>query len=395
MKFPGNGCCIQDGRIVINAEKAEEDKQREPDEVTMELLLEVGNSIHKSIQLTTDFPTKNRDKKLPILDLKVWTKKNEHQMIMILYEHYRKDVATVSTIHARSATAMRQKKTIMTQELLRIMKNCSRRLDENVRNGHINEYMKRMQYSGHTKTTRYDVYLSAKKAYEHQVRNDQTGEEPLYRPKTWRKTERKKEKREKKHNWYKANGTESVIFVPCTPDERLKKAFEEQIRVSPFNIKVIEKSGRKLKDVLHKKNPFKASKCERPDCFICTTDGRGDCMKENVTYKIECTEGCELKDIYQGESSYNGYTRGSEHLHKYNNNDPNSMLIQHCNVSHRGEKVRFKMDVTGSYHNDATKRQITEGLEIERTPTNRLMNSKTEWNTPSMPSCVVTRLSER
>ena len=53
------------------------------------------------------------------------------------------------------------------------------------------------------------------------------------------------------------------------------------------------------------------------------------------------------------------------------------------------------MDVTGIFHKDATKRQITEGLQIERTPNNRLMNSKTEWNTPSMPACVVTRLSER
>ncbi len=252
----------------------------------MELLLEIGNSIHKSTQLTTDFPSKNQDKKLPILDLKVWTKKKDHQEIMIVYEHYRKDVATVTTIHARSAISTRQKKTIMTQELLRIMNNCSRRLEEDVRNGHVNEYMKRMQYSGHSKTTRYDVYQSAKKAYEHQLRKDETGEEPLYRPKTWRKTERKKEKREKRKNWYKANGTESVIFVPCTPDERLKKAFEEKIRASPFNIKVIEKSGKKLKDVLHKKNPFNKSKCERPDCFICTTNGKGDCTKENVTYKI-------------------------------------------------------------------------------------------------------------
>ena len=200
---------------------------------------------------------------------------------------------------------------------------------------------------------------------------------------------------EKKNNRYKTNGTESIIFVPCTPDETLKKEFEEQIKASPFNIKVIEKSGRKLKNVLHKKDPFKTSKCRRPEFFICTTDGKGDCSKENVTYKITCKEGCKNKDIYQGESSYNGYTRGNEHLRKYSNNDPNSMLIQHCQVSHQGEKVNFKMDVTGSYHNDATKRQVTEGLEIERTPVNRLMNSKTEWNTPSMPACVVTRLSER
>ena len=45
--------------------------------------------------------------------------------------------------------------------------------------------------------------------------------------------------------------------------------------------------------------------------------------------------------------------------------------------------------------NDEFLRQIYEGHEIERTPQARLMNSKSEWNTPSMPECVVTRLSER
>ena len=53
------------------------------------------------------------------------------------------------------------------------------------------------------------------------------------------------------------------------------------------------------------------------------------------------------------------------------------------------------MDVTRTFHTDSTKRQIMEGLEIENTPKNRLMNSKSEWNTPSIPQCVVRRLSER
>ena len=321
--------------------------------------------------------------------------KNDDGRNLIMYEHYRKDVATVTTIHARSATSMRQKKTIMTQELLNVMKNCSPRLDNNMRNSHINQYMKRMQYSGYDQTARYDVYNSAKKTYERQAEKSKNGDVPLYRPKTWKRIERKKEKIEKKKKWYKTSGDESVIYVPCTPNETLKKAYEEEIRNSTFKIKVIEKSGTKLKDILHRKDPFKTTNCERNDCFICTSGGKGDCTKDNVTYKIKCTEECNKRDIYNGESSYNGYTRGGEHLKKYEKNDPNSMLIQHCNNEHQGEKVRFRMDVSGYYHNDSTKRQVTEGLEIERTPTNRLMNSKTEWNTPSMPACVVTRLSER
>ena len=133
----------------------------------------------------------------------------------------------------------------------------------------------------------------------------------------------------------------------------------------------------------------------RQDCFVCTTGGKGNCSKDNVNYLISCTEECRQKDLYHGESSYNAYTRGSEHLQKYNKSSNDSMLLNHCNTVHDGRRVNFRMDVTRTFHNDPTKRQIMEGLEIENTPKNRLMNSKSEWNTPNMPQCVVRRLSER
>ena len=252
-----------------------------------------------------------------------------------------------------------------------------------------------MQFSGHDQETRYDVYNSAQKAYNQQIEKDQSGERPLHRPKTWMRLTRKKEKLEKKRNWYRKSGHESVLFVPCTTGEALKKAYEEKIAESAFKIKVIERSGKKLSDILHRKNPFKEENCGRNDCFICTSGGRGNCEKENVTYRIKCEEDCKKKDIYNGETSYNGYVRGKEHMHKYQMNDQDSMLIQHCNTVHGGRKVRFIMEITGSFHNDATKRQITEGIDIESTPTNRLMNRQTQWNMPSMPRCVITSLRDR
>ena len=160
-----------------------------------------------------------------------------------------------------------------------------------------------MQYSGYDKEVRYDVYQAARSAYEAQIQRSRDEDVPLYRPKTWKKIERKKRKIEKKRNWYKTNGNESVIFVPCTPKETLKKVYEREIEKSPFKIKVVERSGRKLKDILHKKDPFKSLQCGRNDCFVCTSNGKGDCTKENVTYIIQCTENFQKKDIYPGETS--------------------------------------------------------------------------------------------
>ena len=45
----------------------------------------------------------------------------------------------------------------------------------------------------------------------------------MYRPKGWNREEREQERARKKVNWYKKNGSESVIFVPATPGSQLQK----------------------------------------------------------------------------------------------------------------------------------------------------------------------------
>ena len=184
-----------------------------------------------------------------------------------------------------------------------------------------------------------------------------------------------------------------MIFVPCTPKEQLKKIYEKEVEKSGFKIKIIERSGTKIRDMLHRKDPFRERQCERPDCFVCSSGGKtkGGCNKENIKYSIECTENCRKKDIYHGETSYSAYTRGKEHLEKYNNRDSTSALHNHCINEHQGNRVKFQMNVTGTFHRDPTLRQISEGIDIEDTPQERLMNTRNEWNTPLVPQAVIRR----
>ena len=379
--------------IITDPEMEENERNRNPDEITMRLMCEIGNSIHESIQLTTDYPSKNPDNKIPILNLKVWTELNEESRTTVIYEHYRKEVSTKYTVHSRSAIGMKQKRSILTQELLTIMTNCSPLLDEETKKEHINKYMRRLQFSGYNKEFRYDIYNAANKAYQKLVDESNREIRPLHRPKHWCRAERKAEKGGKKKTWYKRGGAESVIFIPCTPNEQLKKKYEQEILRSGFRIKVVERSGVKIKDILHKKDPFKKKECERFDCFVCRSGGKGKeiCNKENIKYRISCTENCRRKDIYPGETSYSAYTRGKEHLEKYNRRDPNSILHNHCENEHEGRRVKFRMDITGTFHQDSTLRQISEGLDIENTSQNRLMNTRSEWNSSLIPQCTVRR----
>ena len=168
---------------------------------------------------------------------------------------------------------------------------------------------------------------------------------------------------------------------------------EKEIRETEFKIKVVEKAGMKIKDILHRKDPFKKDDCGREDCFVCSSNGKGKkfCNKENISYKIKCTEECRKRDIYHGETSYSAYTRGKEHLERYDKKDPSSILESHCQKEHQGNKVEFQMDILAKYHQDATLRQISEGVEIRKTPPNRLMNTRSEWNSSLIPQCAVQR----
>ena len=77
----------------------------EPDAVIMRKIKEMGNEIHPSIQLETDYPSKNPDKKMPLLDVKIWTEKRDKQQeteedeTVILHEYYHKDVASEKKLY--------------------------------------------------------------------------------------------------------------------------------------------------------------------------------------------------------------------------------------------------------------------------------------------------------
>ena len=68
---------------------------------------------------------------------------------MVLHEFFYKDVSSRSVVNARSALPWNCKRTILTQEVLRIFLNCSRELPWETVVAHVNHMMFRLQYSGY------------------------------------------------------------------------------------------------------------------------------------------------------------------------------------------------------------------------------------------------------
>ena len=183
--------------IKVLAEKVEEDEEREKDEITMKLLQAIGNSIHFSIQVEIDYPSRYDDKKMPTLDLKLWVNQ-ENNMCKILHEHYMKPMSSIAVLDSRSAMAWSTKRTVLTQDALRIILNCSRELQWEIVAAHLSYYSARMQYSGYGHQFRLEVIQSALKAYENLREDERQGKRPLYRHKTWNTREREKERTAKK-----------------------------------------------------------------------------------------------------------------------------------------------------------------------------------------------------
>ena len=172
---------------------------------------------------------------------------------------------------------------------------------------------KKLQYSGYNQGFRFEITTSAIKAYRKILEEVEDGNRPLYRPKGYKTAERRETKEKKKKEWYTKGGFESVIFVPATPNSTMKKSCEAVIKRTSFKVKVVEKSGTQLKRILQTSNPFREDQCkDAENCFICKSGEKKNCRKNEIKYHITCEDEACKEDIYHGESSRNGYTRGGE-----------------------------------------------------------------------------------
>ena len=376
--------------LVTDEASIGEDEALPPDKRTMKLIQSVSSHIHPSIRLTIDYPSNHTNEKVPMLDVNMWIKETEEGRKLV-YEHYEKEMTSKAVIHAKSAVSTQTKKTVLTQEVLRILLHCSKHVEWETVCGHVNKFMMKMQYSGYGQIFRFNVVNSALKAMKIIKEKEELGIRPINRPKEWKRAEREREKEEKKRKWYKSGGFDSVLFVPSTPDGKLKKMYEKEISGSGIRIKVVEKTGAMLKSELQTSNPFKPRYCGREQCFVCTTEGKGNCYSEGVTYEIKCLGGCDRKNVYKGETANSAFTRGVQHIaHLNGRNLTNSPLWRHCREVHDGQIQMFQMNVTGSFRNDAMLRQITEAVQIENVRGRELMNTRAEWNMTRVPRASIT-----
>ena len=306
-------------------------------------------------------------------------------------------------------------------------RNTARSVGKKRRADILTKFLVKMKRSGYDARTIRKVLVAGMTGYVRMVEAEDAGQRKINRPRWEGAITRRYKKIGAKANWFRkskksgacklpgptsgksgkaanrARGkdeesdVESILFVPHTPGGLLAKMMQEEEELfrkgtTMKRVKMIERGGTALIDILSRKNPWAREGCDRTDCLPCMGErGKGEnCQQENVVYCISCQECTKngKKAEYTGETSRTGYLRGKEHLEGLKEEKEDNPLWKHCEIEHSGEKVGFRMKIVKGHRSPLT-RQIHEAVEIQYSKADIVMNSKGEWNGAKIPRVVI------
>ena len=351
----------------------------EAEKETMDRVKTIANSIHQSIQVKVDHPSNHEDERMPILDTKMWIGEVEVRGEMkhqILYIYYEKAMSSKHVLHKESAISRGSKINILVNELLRVMRNTSLRVQQEEKDKHIQHFINKMQFSGYNQEDRVQVYQKAKRKFEEKTRGREVYP---HVDKATRMKESTREKVQKRKEWFKQGKYKGVFYVDATPGGSLAKECQKVLDRCDIPIKTMEKTGDSIKKLLTKSNPFKPNNCGDPSCPVCTRDCKINCRSSDVVYQNYCVHRDSCGGEYDGETSDIIRDRFKEHLDDARLRPETSYMQKHIEEHHNGEQVEFKVKILGSCPGDAMLRQCMEAVMIR--DKNPSMNSRAEWGT--------------
>ena len=146
------------------------------------------------------------------------------------------------------------------------------------------------------KLTEKTTWYKRKRQREEDGDDEEHGMESSNRKggKRWKKDEKEEKK------------VKAVMFCPYTTNSRLAlKLIESEDRLevlTGYRLKVVERAGTKLVNLLHKSDPWQGIYCGRDLCLLCSTKARTgklmkqECTKRSCIYEIWCIKCQEIEE---------------------------------------------------------------------------------------------------
>ena len=298
---------------------------------TSEALLEAMNEIFEFLVFTQEINEDFEDKMLPTLDTKICIEDGK----FIIFEFYRKPMATNLLIQSSTALSESVKVATLKEEVVRRLKHTSTRLPHSKRLETLEEMSQMMVNSGHKTKFMQQVMIGGILRYENKLRASKLNkEDPNYRPlhqPSGRKMSRLKKKAMSKGNWYRENNSEdehkeqsvpraenskgwktnskknkqltagrkksikssTVIFIPNTRNGIMLRKFKEMeetlSQLTGFKIKYSEAGGIPLASLFN--TDLFIPHCGRDNCPPCEGSDdkkRQDCRTRSILYRTSC-----------------------------------------------------------------------------------------------------------
>ena len=267
---------------------------------------------------------------MPVLDVGVHI--NEQNNVM--YQFYEKPCSNKFTITNSSAHSSRMKMSVLVEEGVRRLRNCSRSLGKEVTIDVMGRWAGKLRRSGYPHTVRHQVVKAAVVKFKTMCKVEEEGGRPVHRPRSWERKERRLQKELKTGgSWCKGN--EQQIKAPLIMDptagqlsNAVKKVCAEYEVATGIKVSLKLRAGASLKSGC-KSEPLRLKECGRPSCFCCASGNPGGCERNGSAYKISCN-GCEEKNKvteYEGETGRILFARGLEHQADLKNRKDESPLL--------------------------------------------------------------------
>jgi hypothetical protein len=300
------------GQLVVTEERLALDQDVPTDVRTGRLLREIANEVMKPmIKLVEDVPTNHESNKIPILDLEVWVEKvkvgnkDEDVRPQIKHKFYKKPMASDVTLNAKSAYPEVATRATLTEETLRRLRNNSPEDDLKSKCEHITKWAISLKRGGHVESFRVNMIAKALRRYKQEIKDHEEGRRDIYRSRQERERQiEERGGRDRRDCWFKNKGgrskqsVTSIFRVPMTKGGKLKDEIEKKLEKyeAPDGVKakVMENSGRSVKNVLVRNDPFPREHCGREECTMNNGKCREKCYTANANYTIKCKR-CDFK----------------------------------------------------------------------------------------------------
>ena len=392
-----------------------EESESEAEKRTFDILQQIADDLDKDIQFEADVGVNHESGKIPCLDLKVWVEGGRK----VLFEFYKKEIASKFTVLQRSALGGSTKRNTLFQEALRRLRNCHPDLGWHCKAKHLSEFSNTMRISGYSENYRFDILKGAVKRHREMLDLAQKGEITLYRNREEIMVTKKEKGGSSPNTWYLKGNKTTTLTVAATPGGVLKQQMTHALKgvLAPDKgeTMVVERGGKPLLSGLKKKDPFSKEGCKYDD-RKCIVDNKVDCTSTGTCYAITC-DMCGEEELgqptdtlpfgphppsppgsrqarwaagrrrsrpiaqYTGQSGRSLHSRGIEHRRDVRRRDKSSPLVKHILTAHKdGPEPTFTMK-TLTHHKTNLQRLISEGLQIERERKENekaVLNSKAE-----------------